>query len=91
MPVDAKPTPTTVPRRTMMVLERVWEAEINNRLPFQSKAKACLDLCEEGLLLPMERTFGTGGSAVTAHGFQLTHAGRFLYCSNCEDEDVKST
>jgi hypothetical protein len=66
-------------------LEKVFAAEIDGRLPFQSKAKIFKRLQEDGLLEPMERAF-CGRFAVTVTGYQLTHAGRFLYCSSCEEQ-----
>lgn len=63
-------------------LEKVFAAEIDDRLPFQSKAAIFQRLCDEGLIEPMERTFG-GRFAVTVKGWQLTHAGRIMYCSSC--------
>lgn len=69
-------------RKTLAALEKVFAAEIEGRLPFQSKAKIYQDLCEEGMLAPMQETSG-GRFAVTVSGYQLTHAGRFFYCTNC--------
>lgn len=66
----------------MKALERVFSAEIQGHLPFQSKAAIFKQLRADGLVEPMERTFD-GRFAVTVHGWQLTHAGRFLYCSSC--------
>lgn len=70
-------------KATLVALEKVFIAEIDGRLPFQSKAKVFLRLCDEGLLAPMERKFG-GRFPVTVTGYQLTHAGRIMYCSYCE-------
>jgi len=69
-------------KKTIKALESVFEAEIEDRLPFQSKALIYLDLCDDGLVAPMERTFG-GRFPVIVKGWQLTHAGRFVYCSSC--------
>lgn len=69
-------------KSTIKALERVFAAEIEDRLPFQSKAKIFQRLCEDGLLAPMERKFG-GRFPITVRGYELTHAGRFLYCSEC--------
>lgn len=78
---------TTASLKEIAALEKVFAAEIEDRLPFQSKAKIYQELCDRGLLQPMRRKFGSGWSAVTASGYQLTHAGRIIYCSSCEDED----
>lgn len=69
-------------KKKLVALERVYAAEIEDRLPFQSKALIYLDLCDEGLLAPMERTFG-GRFPVVVKGWQLTHAGRIAYCASC--------
>lgn len=64
-------------------LEKVFAAEIEGRLPFQSKAKIFHQLCEDGLLQPMDRRFGDRFGIVTISGYQLTHAGRLAYCTSC--------
>jgi hypothetical protein len=61
-------------------LGKVFEAEINGRLPFQSKSKELPALCDKGYLAPMKRQFGRGPFAAIAEGYELTHAGRFVYC-----------
>lgn len=65
-------------------LEKVFAAEIDGRLPFQSKAKIFTRLCEGGYLEPFERRYGSGWSAVTVKGYQLSHLGRLTYCASCE-------
>jgi hypothetical protein len=67
----------------MKALEKVFAAEIEGRLPFQSKAKIFQSLCDDGLIQPMERRFGADRFAVTINGWQLTHSGRIEYCSKC--------
>lgn len=65
-------------------LERVFAAEIEGRLPFQSRAKIYWRLFDDGLVEPMVRNFGVGPwGNLTVTGWQLTHAGRYLYCSSC--------
>lgn len=69
-------------------LEKVFVAEINDRLPFQSKAKIFRKLCDEGMIEPMKREFVPDRfGAVVVTGYQLTHTGRLLYCSSCGDPD----
>lgn len=65
-------------------LEKVFAAEVENRLPFQSKAKIYQQLADDGLIEPMERVFRSSHFPLTVKGYQLTHAGRILYCSSCE-------
>lgn len=68
-------------------LEKVFAAEINDHLPFQSKAKIFRQLCEDGMLEPMERHFGGDRfGAITVSGYQLTHAGRMAYCMSCDED-----
>ena len=75
--------PTATPKATLKALERIFAAEIEGRLPYQSKARIFTKLADDGLVAPMERRFGHDRFAVTVTGWQLTHAGRLLYCSNC--------
>lgn len=71
-------------KAALNALERVFGAEIEGRLPFQSKAKIFQQLHDDGLVEPMERQFGGDRfGPITVKGWQLTHAGRFLYCSSC--------
>jgi hypothetical protein len=73
-------------KKNLKALERVFAAEIEDRLPFQSKALVYLDLCDEGLVQPMERTFAGGRfGAIIVKGWQLTHVGRLVYCMSCDD------
>ena len=71
-----------VSKSVIAALEKVFAAEIEGRLPFQSKAKIYERLCNEGLVAPMERKFG-GRVPVSVSGYELTHAGRIVYCSAC--------
>lgn len=69
----------------LRALERVFAAEVDGRLPFQSKAKIFRELCESGMVEPMEWKL-VGRFPVTVSGYQLTHAGRIAYCCSCRDE-----
>ena len=64
-------------------LGRVFAAEVDGCLPYQSKSKIYNKLHEDGLVQPMERQFPWGPMQVSVRGWQLTHAGRYLYCSQC--------
>ena len=79
---DPKPT-----KATLRALGAVFAAEVNGRLPFQSKARIYRQLNSEELLQPMTRRFGAGPFAATVTGYELTHAGRFLYCESCDDAE----
>lgn len=71
-------------KKDLAVLEKIFAAEIEGRLPYQSKARSMTALCERGLVAPMARKFGDDRFAVTVTGFQLTHRGRILYCESCK-------
>lgn len=66
----------------MQMLEKVWIAEVEDRLPFQTKSKVAVSLVEQNLLQPDTAVI----SGVSVKGYALTHAGRFLYCSAAEEE-----
>lgn len=74
-------------KATLQALERVWVAEIEGRLPYQSRSLIYVRLEKDGLVEEMSRTFA-GRFAVIVNGWQLTHAGRFLYCESCTDENL---
>lgn len=75
-------------KKELAALEKIFAAEIENRLPFQSKAKIYPQLSEDGLVAPMTRQFGADRfGPITVKGWQLTHAGRYLYCASCDDVD----
>ena len=57
-----------VTKKTLSALEKIFAAEIEDRLPFQSKATIDRDLMAANLVQPMQRTVGTGWSAVTVSG-----------------------
>lgn len=76
-------TPAMTSKTTLNALEKVFAAEINNHLPFQSKAKIYQRLSDEGLVEPMERQFRDHFGEITVKGYQLTHLGRLLYCTSC--------
>lgn len=72
----------------MNALEKVFAAEIDNRLPFQSKAKVFRSLCDDGYLEPMNRKFGHDRFSITVTGYQLSHLGRLTYCASCADQQT---
>lgn len=71
-------------KAVLKALEQVFGAEVEGRLPFQSKARIYTDMQVDGLVEPMSRTFGTRPSAVVVEGWQLTHRGRLIYSSSCD-------
>ena len=77
-------------KATISALEKVFAAEIEGRLPFQSKSKIFQRLADDGLIQPMERKLG-GRFPVTMKGWQLTHAGRILLIAANVDKDLTMT
>lgn len=70
----------------LSVLEKAFSAEVERRLPFQSRSEIAHRLAKEGYLQPMEITVGAGTRfPVVVKGFQLTHAGRLAYCITCDE------
>ena len=79
-----KPTRTTLNKKCLDALGAVFAAEVEDCLPFQSKAKVYVDLQQAGYVEPFSRVFGAGERfPVTVSGYVLTHAGRYAYCSQC--------
>jgi hypothetical protein len=64
----------------LKALERIFAAEIEGRLPLQSKAAVFKELEIMGYAEKGSEKF----RGVTVHGWYLTHAGRLTYCMNCE-------
>ena len=58
----------------LKMLERAFMAEVENRLPFQTKAAMAKRLVAQGMLQEMRVVMGEPPGAVA--GYQLTHAGR---------------
>ena len=82
---------TALTQKLLRALEAVFAAEIDNRLPFQSKAKVYTELEKDGYIEPFSRVFGSGERfPVTVSGYVLTHAGRYAYCSQCGAEEASS-
>lgn len=78
---SARPQTNSLNKKDLDALGKVFAAEINNNLPFQSRSKIYNVLCDAGLLETTNRRMGV----VTIYGYQLTHAGRFAYCSSCKE------
>ena len=74
----------------MKMLERAFAAEVEDRLPFQSRSLLAHKLAEEGYLQPMEVSFKPDRfGPIVVKGWQLTHAGRITYCQSCDDDSVR--
>lgn len=74
-------------KRYFSALEKVFAAEIEGRLPLQSKAKVYAELEKEGFVERYERRFCDRFGEMVFSGWCLTHAGRLTFCMNCEGED----
>ena len=70
-------------KRELQMLERVWIAEIEGRLPLQTKSKVAEKLTEDGYLIHDATVMG--GARV--EGYWLSHAGRLSYCMSCDDSE----
>lgn len=69
-------------KRHLQLLEKVFEAEIQGRLPFQSRAKGYKEL-EAMNLVELGTLKLAGRIPITVSGWYLTHAGRYAYCQSC--------
>lgn len=76
-------------KRDLQILERIFSAEIDGRLPFQSNSKNMQRLADEGYIEPMTRRLGIDRfGAIDVSGWTLTHLGRMTYCNSCKDEEL---
>ncbi|MHB1098338.1 MAG: hypothetical protein ACYCZR_02170 [Burkholderiales bacterium] len=73
-------------KKDLALLGRVFDAEINGRLPAQIESKRMNDLEADGLVEKMDITY-PGRFPITINGWQLTHAGRFAFCSSCDKDE----
>ena len=66
------------------MLEKVFAAEVENRLPFQTRSKIVERLKQAGFVQTLTIRVGTPPLHTTVKGWQLTHLGRITYCMACE-------
>lgn len=69
--------------KALKLLEAVFWAEVEGRLPYQRKGKAIEALAAKGLVEPMEIVL-PGRFPVRICGWSLTHLGRMTYCASCK-------
>ena len=69
----------------LKMLERLYAAEVERRLPFQSKSKLLERMEADGLVRRSEKRM-PGKFEVIVRGWELTLAGNFTYCMTCNDE-----
>lgn len=63
------------------ILERLFEADINDKLPLQIKSKYIPGLQEKGLITTYKRYIGSDKFGdIFVEGWQLTLIGHFLIC-----------
>lgn len=78
----------------MKLLEQAFAAEVENRLPFQSRSMMAHKLAQDGYLQPMEtwfRSYKPGSlGPVLVKGWQLTHLGRLTYCASCDEGEASA-
>jgi len=73
----------------LKMLEKLFAAEVSGTLPFQTRAAMIKRLHAHGLVQPMKTTIPADKGCpfpVTIKGWQLTHAGRLMYCASCRKE-----
>jgi hypothetical protein len=76
-------------KKRLALLERAFSCEIEAALDktphvMQTRSiKAADALVAEGLLAKRSIKWGAGVFAMTIEGYELTHAGRLIYCSTC--------
>lgn len=68
-----------IAKAELSALEKVFKAEIEGRLPYQSRAKIYKTLEDYGWVTFDKEKCGM----VTVEGWYLTQAGRALYCAHC--------
>lgn len=67
-------------KKHLAALEKVFTAEIEDRLPFQARAKIYGELVDKEYLF--KETINKSGVQVT--GYFLSHLGRYSYCNSCD-------
>lgn len=74
----------TLPKYQLQALEKIFAAEIEGHLPFQSTASVYKKLEADGLVRFGKETLSSDClGAITVEGWYLTHAGRLMYCMSC--------
>lgn len=69
-------------KKHLNALEKIFAAEIEGKLPFQSKSQIYDELAHKQYL--EKETIFMYGVRVT--GYFLTHKGRITYCKSCKDK-----
>lgn len=72
---------TAMAKSVFNLLDRVFGAEVEGRLPYQTKSKLAKELEEFGYL----EFGGEKMGVVVVSGYYLTQAGRMAYCQACPE------
>ena len=81
----SQPVPDGPCKRHYDALGKIYAAEVNGRLPFQSKARVFKELEAMGLAKEAEEVMGRDRlSAIVVRGWYLTQLGRLTYCMSCQ-------
>jgi len=83
-PIHVKTGASKPSKKILSALGKIFAAEIDGMLPYQSRVKIYEDLIAAGLVESMHRR-SPKGFWVEA-GYALTEKGRMLYCSNCQKD-----
>jgi hypothetical protein len=69
----------------MQILEKIFTAEIEGRLPAQLRLRRSylLERLERRKMIQKVTMTLSGGIPVTVEGWELTHFGRMTYCASC--------
>lgn len=74
----------------LKMLERLFAAEIEGRLPFQSKAKIMERLEGDGYVQRTKREYPADRfGPIVVEGWCLTLLGNLTYCTSCPDPEAK--
>lgn len=78
--------PSTLKAIEFRILQRIFTAEIENRLPAQLQSKYLPGLQKRGFVQPMTRNFGRDAlGVIEVSGWALTELGRMTYCQACTE------
>lgn len=70
----------------MKMLERLFAAEVEGRLPLQSRAKILTKMESDGLVRRMKETVAVDRfGPMVIEGWCLTILGNMTYCMSCEE------
>jgi hypothetical protein len=74
-----------ISKKTFVLLEKIWECEVNGTLPYQSKSKEYERLEREGYVFKdiSWKGFNDRLGPMKIVGWCLTDWGRYVYCNAC--------